>query len=416
MRLDAKLWDKCLRKNIKLDERQKGFLPVDGCFENVQILKEVIKQQRKKRREYNLAFKDLAKAFDTVSCKSIEKGLRRKGVPAVVRETVMEMYKKATTRVTVGGKTTRRIKINSGVKQRCPLSPLLFNQIIDELLEKLKKKNIVIKIDNEIICCMAFADDLVILMQERIEMQILLEECKEFCDAKGLRANAGKCASMRVVPVKGKQSMKVITRIHGQWGTQNIPSITFQDLVKYLGANIQPDGSVKLPSATWREYLQRLISSHLNPIEKIEAIRHVLTAKIQYHLRLSDHGLEMARKLNREIRKAANKILNLPTWMPTNWINHRNGANIPDLLLSTMQSRTKATTKMKLSEDPISRSIGDRQPMKKDCKDLDTTSTTGKKNNTDKWKKNWKELTMEKHLQQHYGRDTNAAGYGRNED
>ena len=176
MRLYAKLWDKCLRKNIKLDERQKGFLPVDGCFENVQILKEVIKQQRKKRREYNLAFKDLAKAFDTVSYKSIEKGLRRKGVPAVVRETVMEMYKKATTRVTVGGKTTRRIKINSGVKQGCPLSPLLFNLIIDELLEKLKKKNIVIKIDNEIICCMAFADDLVILTQERIE-HVLLTRC-----------------------------------------------------------------------------------------------------------------------------------------------------------------------------------------------------------------------------------------------
>ena len=56
MRLYAKLWDKRLRKNIKLDERQKGFLPVDGCFENVQILKEIIKQQRKKRREYNLVF------------------------------------------------------------------------------------------------------------------------------------------------------------------------------------------------------------------------------------------------------------------------------------------------------------------------------------------------------------------------
>ena len=69
----------------------------------------------------------------------------------------------------------------------------------------------------------------------------------------------------------------------------------------------------------------------------------------------------MVRKLNREIRKAVKKILHLPTCMPTNWIYHRNGANIPDLLLSTMQSRTKATTKMKLSEDPISRSIGGRQ-------------------------------------------------------
>ena len=84
MRLYAKLWDKRLRQNVELDERQKGFVPIDGCFQNVKILQEVIKQQRKKRREYNLVFIDLAKAFDTVSHLSIKKGMRRKGIPEQV--------------------------------------------------------------------------------------------------------------------------------------------------------------------------------------------------------------------------------------------------------------------------------------------------------------------------------------------
>ena len=52
MRLYAKLWHKMLRRNITLNERQKGFVPVDGCYENVKILQQVIKQQRKKRKEY----------------------------------------------------------------------------------------------------------------------------------------------------------------------------------------------------------------------------------------------------------------------------------------------------------------------------------------------------------------------------
>ena len=104
MRIYAKLWDKRLRSNIKLDERQKRFVPVNGCYENVKILQQMIKKSRNSRRECNLVFIDLAKAFNTVSHKSIEKGLRRKGIPDQVINTIQQMYEKATTAVSVGGK------------------------------------------------------------------------------------------------------------------------------------------------------------------------------------------------------------------------------------------------------------------------------------------------------------------------
>ena len=58
---------------------------------------------------------------------------------------MLEMYRHATTEVTVGGQTTRKIRIKAGVKQGCPLSPLLFNLILDELLEKLKQTEIGVK-------------------------------------------------------------------------------------------------------------------------------------------------------------------------------------------------------------------------------------------------------------------------------
>ena len=93
MRLYAKLWDKRLMLDITLGKRQKGFLPVNRFFENVKILKQTIKQLRKKGKEHNLVFINLAKAFDTVSHNSIEKGLRRKGITEQVRKTVMEMYR-----------------------------------------------------------------------------------------------------------------------------------------------------------------------------------------------------------------------------------------------------------------------------------------------------------------------------------
>lgn len=64
IRLYAKTRNKRLRKNNILDERLKGPVLVDGYFENTKILQQTIKQQRKKRKGYNLVFIGLAKAFD----------------------------------------------------------------------------------------------------------------------------------------------------------------------------------------------------------------------------------------------------------------------------------------------------------------------------------------------------------------
>lgn len=113
----------------------------------------------------------------------------------------MDMYEGPTIQLTVGRKTMGRININAVVKQGCPLSPLLFKLIIDQLIERLKKLNIGIQVGEELFCVMVFTDDLVLLREHRIHMQILLEEFKDFLDQKGLMANPGKCASLRVIPV-----------------------------------------------------------------------------------------------------------------------------------------------------------------------------------------------------------------------
>ena len=75
---------------------------------------------------------------------------------------------------------------------------------------------------------------------------------------------------------------------------------------------------------------------------------------------MPDHGLEVARKLDRMIQKAVKEILHLPTWVSTDWIHHRHGANIPNLLRIAMLSRKKASEEIKKSDDPIARTVGDR--------------------------------------------------------
>ena len=87
------------------------------------------------------------------------------------------MYTESYTKITVGGKTARRIKINSGVKQGCPLSPLLFNLILDELIVRLKSLGIGIILGENLISVMAFVDNLVLLTEHSFHMLLAIKEC-----------------------------------------------------------------------------------------------------------------------------------------------------------------------------------------------------------------------------------------------
>ena len=218
-------------------------------------------------------FLDLAKAFDTVTHDSIRKVLYRKRVPLEMIEGIMCMYRQATTVIRVGSKFTRRIKINAGVKQACPLSPLLINRVINELLERIEQKKIRFKVGDTLINFMAFADDLVLIAEEPGDMKILLQMCEKFFDEKGLSVNATKCASLTVLPVKGKGAMEVITEFHRHWKGQSIPSINFEKLGKYLGLQINHASKAELPRKLWKIYLDRIKISCLTVFQKMRVMQ-----------------------------------------------------------------------------------------------------------------------------------------------
>lgn len=254
-----------------MDERQKGFVPVDSCFQNVKILKQILTQQKRGKKEYNIVFLDLAKAFNTISHKSIEKGLLRKGVPTEVVGGILEMYESISTVISVKEKITRRVAINSGVKQGYPLSPLSLNIVMDELIEKLKKRKIQIEINGALIAVVVFPDDLVLVMEGASHMTITLYECEIYFKQKELPINSGKCGSMNVVPVKGKKSMKVVTKCHRKWNNHPIQTIDFNRLSKYLGVYIPKDGEAALTKEEWDKQLERLRKSHLSLLQQDQA-------------------------------------------------------------------------------------------------------------------------------------------------
>ncbi|NWV83030.1 POLR protein, partial [Dasyornis broadbenti] len=66
-----------LMKVCPFNPRQRGFIRVVGCSENLKLLQAIIKSAKKKHRQLSVVFVDIAKAFDTVSHEHILHGLQQ---------------------------------------------------------------------------------------------------------------------------------------------------------------------------------------------------------------------------------------------------------------------------------------------------------------------------------------------------
>ena len=96
---------------------------------------------------------------------SIARALRRFGIPSEVAHAILDTYKSTSTRIFTSNESTRPIEILNGVKQGDPLSPLLFNMVMDELITEVNSLNIGIEVGDAKVSILAFADDLVLLTQ-----------------------------------------------------------------------------------------------------------------------------------------------------------------------------------------------------------------------------------------------------------
>lgn len=165
---------------VTLHPSQRGFRPLDGTLANSLILEHYIRSRRSTRKPYNVIALDVRKAFDTCSHNSLERALFRVGIPAQITSYILNTFNSATV-IKLGPHSTRPLKFNRGVKQGDPLSPLLFNILIDELLTKLHTLPVGGTIGPNIRCpAMAFADDLVLLEDDEAQFPINLGLVNDF--------------------------------------------------------------------------------------------------------------------------------------------------------------------------------------------------------------------------------------------
>jgi hypothetical protein len=119
-----------------------------------------------------------------------------------IREVIMDSYNGATVKVITLNGSTENIHINRGVKQGCPLSPILFDICINPLIEKLNSKELR-KFGSywnaeDGVTAQAYADDILLFANSYYSLQQLVEIVNDFNWHSNIQLNPKKCEILKI--------------------------------------------------------------------------------------------------------------------------------------------------------------------------------------------------------------------------
>ena len=215
-----------------ISKTQRGFVGGRSMAANIIDLDEAMARTATTQEEGGAVFFDFAAAFPSVSHKFMIDYLRRSGhIPEHVLRYIERLYVGNRCKIFFGGSYHEGFAQTAGIRQGCPLSPILFALCNDLLLKRIQH------VLPESTTTRGYADDLaVVLAKLKRELKVLEQLFEEFERLSGLLLHHGKSV---IVPLFKTEIDKLREEIHEQVATWADFSISFT--AKYLGIFLGPE-------------------------------------------------------------------------------------------------------------------------------------------------------------------------------
>jgi hypothetical protein len=272
-----------IERHYRICGRQKAFRKGDGLVENTYILRNVTADRKARCQSTNIAFLDVSKAFDSVSHESIFLAAASAGIPDPLVRYIRSVYTGSQTQLRVNGALSQAISVNRGVRQGDPLSPVLFNSVIDLALRHIDK-GIGVSVGKEKLSCLAFADDLVLLASTPKSLQTQFNSIELALRKCGLELNVEKSATIRldVHDKRQKWVFNPLAFLRGRGGVVRAMSIT--EGYKYLGNSVSAGDTIGSTVRDLQRGVEELTRAPLKPQQRLYILRlyHTVYITQQY--------------------------------------------------------------------------------------------------------------------------------------
>ncbi|KAI3352271.1 hypothetical protein L3Q82_005173 [Scortum barcoo] len=218
-----------------IQEEQCGFRPGRGTVDQLYTLHRVLEGLWEFAQPVHMCFVDLEKAFDRVPRGILWGVLHEYGVRGPLLRAVRSLYDRSRSLVhALPAVSQTCFPVHVGLRQGCPLSPVLFIIFMDRISRRSQGPEGV-RFGNHRISSLLFADDVVLLLASSSQdLQHVLERFAAECEAAGMRISTSKSEAM----VLDRKRVACPLRVGGEV----LPQV---EEFKYLGVLFTSEGKME---------------------------------------------------------------------------------------------------------------------------------------------------------------------------
>ncbi|KAH9262948.1 hypothetical protein BASA83_013724 [Batrachochytrium salamandrivorans] len=252
--------ERFVETNNLLSYEQAGFRKREECVGQVVSLVDIIQRRQNAGLNTHVLFIDIRKAFDTVPVGALLWKLQNMGFPRRTLAFLKALYTSSSARARAGSLLSNPFPVQRGVRQGCPLSGLLFNLFINNILDGVAPITVPgLSRDTNPIRGLMYADDVAVFADSEQSLLAASTAIEQWANRWEMQFGVAKCG---IISFTGHLAPRLDNpldiRLHGQL-------VSRVESYKYLGVLIDSN----LDHSAWlkkkRSALEHTISA-LHPV------------------------------------------------------------------------------------------------------------------------------------------------------